>query len=66
MEITRDGIPCTLCHRGTTELVYLVLSAQSPFPLREQINDRWCPTGCHLTRPDQWSETMPLLPGSDA
>ncbi|MEU0102906.1 hypothetical protein [Streptomyces sp. NPDC006267] len=48
MEITRDGIACVPCRTTTQERVYLVLSAQSPFPQREVIRDRWCPTGCHL------------------
>ncbi|BAU68548.1 hypothetical protein SAVERM_1p101 (plasmid) [Streptomyces avermitilis MA-4680 = NBRC 14893] len=43
VEITRDAIACALCHTPTTELVYLVLSAQSPYPQREDVKDRWCP-----------------------
>ncbi|WP_190136137.1 hypothetical protein [Streptomyces longispororuber] len=66
MEITRDGIPCALCHTVTTELVYLVLSAQSSFPQREVIKDRWCPAGCHQLQPARWKEAMPLLSGDDA
>ncbi|MER5689502.1 hypothetical protein [Streptomyces sp. NPDC002205] len=65
MEITRDGIACALCHTATTELVYLVLSAQSPFSQREQINDRWCPVGCHRTHPVRWKEAMPPLRSDD-
>ncbi|MFF3934206.1 hypothetical protein [Streptomyces hirsutus] len=61
MEITRDGITCALCHTATKELVYLVLSAQSPFPQREVINDCWCPADCHLTHPMQRKEAMPPL-----
>ncbi|MGW2103646.1 hypothetical protein ACWCPX_39450 [Streptomyces olivaceoviridis] len=63
MEITRDGIPCPLCHTATTELVYLVLSAQFSFPQREVIKDRWCPAGCRELHRVQWEEAMPLLPG---
>jgi len=63
MEITRDGIPCALCHTATTELVYLVLSAQFSFPQREVIKDRRCPSGCHQLQPRK--EAMPLLPGDD-
>lgn len=63
MEITRDGIACALCGTTTQELVYLVLSAQSFFPQREVINDRWCPADCHLLHPDQWREVMPSLRG---
>ncbi|MFE2609934.1 hypothetical protein ACFXDI_42965 [Streptomyces mirabilis] len=66
MEITRDGIACALCHTPTVELVYLVLSAQSPFPRREDVKDRWCPAGCHRVYPERWKETMPLLPGDYA
>jgi hypothetical protein len=65
MEITRDGIPCALCHRVTTELVYLVRSAQSSFPQREHVKDRWCPAGCHLFHHDRWRKKMPPLPGDE-
>ncbi|MGW1627639.1 hypothetical protein [Streptomyces sp. NPDC002172] len=66
MHTTRAGIACPLCHTPTTELVYLVLSAQSLFPQREDVQDRWCPTGCRELHPIQWKETMPPLPGDDA
>ncbi|WP_329202780.1 MULTISPECIES: hypothetical protein [unclassified Streptomyces] len=62
MEITRAGIACPLCPTITEELVYLVLSAQSPFPLREVIRDRWRPAGCHLLQLDHWRKEMPPLP----
>ncbi|MFJ2565751.1 hypothetical protein ACIO02_22815 [Streptomyces sp. NPDC087568] len=66
MEITRDGITCALCRATTKERVYLVLSAQSTFPQREEVKRRWCPVGCHLVYPERWKETMPLRPGVDA
>ncbi|WP_146608224.1 hypothetical protein [Streptomyces sp. NTH33] len=66
MHTTRTGIACALCHTPTTEVVYLVLSAQSPFPQREDVKDRWCPAGCHLPRPEQWKEAMPPLHSSNA
>ncbi|MCX5265617.1 hypothetical protein [Streptomyces sp. NBC_00199] len=61
MEITRDGVACALCHTPITELVYLVLSAQFPYPQREVINELWCPADCHLIHPAQWQEVMPPL-----
>ncbi|MEU1457175.1 hypothetical protein [Streptomyces avermitilis] len=66
MEITRDGIACALCCTPTTEVVYQVLSSQSPFPQREDVQERWCPAGCDQLHPVEWKETMPLLPGDDA
>ncbi|MFJ8692856.1 hypothetical protein [Streptomyces roseolilacinus] len=66
MEITRAAIACPLCRTITEELVYLVLSAQSPFPQREQVKDRWCPAGCHLLNPVRWRKEMPPLPGDAA
>ncbi|MEU9983773.1 hypothetical protein [Streptomyces sp. NPDC050856] len=66
MHTTRTGIACALCHTPTTELVYLVLSAQWSFPQREVVQDRWCPAGCHQLHPVEWKEAMPLLPGDDA
>ncbi|NEA87122.1 hypothetical protein G3I31_22615 [Streptomyces sp. SID9913] len=66
MEITRDGIPCALCHTVTTQLGYLVLSAPFSFPQREVIKDRWCPTGCHQLQSARWKKAMPLAAGDDA
>ncbi|MFJ5900878.1 hypothetical protein ACIQFZ_36960 [Streptomyces sp. NPDC093064] len=66
MNIIRTGMLCALCHTATKELVYLVLSAQSPVPQREMMNDRWCPAGCHLIHRVQWKEGMPPLHSSDA
>ncbi|MFE5886181.1 hypothetical protein [Streptomyces hydrogenans] len=65
MEITRAGIACPIYPAITKELVHLVLSAQSPFPQREHVKDRWCPAGCHLLHPDRWRKEMPPLPGGD-
>ncbi|MDX3130901.1 hypothetical protein PV367_14130 [Streptomyces europaeiscabiei] len=45
--------------------MYQVLTAQSPFPQREDVQKRWCPAGCHQLHPVDWKEAMPLLPGDD-
>ncbi|MGW0497484.1 hypothetical protein ACWD0Z_19230 [Streptomyces sp. NPDC003007] len=59
-------MPALFCLTPTTELVYQVFSAQSPFPQREDVQDRWCTAGCDQLRRVEWKEAMPLLPGDDA
>jgi len=45
--------------------VYQVFSAQSPFPQREDVEERSGPADCEQLYPIEWKETMPLLPGDD-